>query len=47
MRSVDATAIDDHDHLFAEAAKEGHHLMDILTKSLRIKLGDDLIEDLV
>src|SRR5262249_4074538 len=26
-------------------AKEGHHLMDVLAQSLRIKMGDHLIED--
>ena len=45
FRPVDATAVGDHDHLFAGMAKEGHHLMDILAQPLRIKMGDDLIED--
>ena len=45
MRSVEATAINDHDHLFAAVAKEGHALMDILTKPFCITLGDDLRED--
>ena len=45
FRPVDATAVGDHDHLFAGVAKEGHHLMDILAQPLRIKMGDDLIED--
>ena len=45
MGSVDATAIDDHDHLFTDAAEEGHQLMDILMKPLRIKLENDPIED--
>ncbi len=44
MGSVDATAIDDHDHLFTDAAEEGHQLMNILMKPLRIKLENDLIE---
>lgn len=43
--AVDATAVDDHDHLFAGVAKEGHDLMDILTKPLRLKMRDNLIED--
>jgi hypothetical protein len=41
---MDATAIDDHDHLFSRMAKERHDLMDILAKPLSIKLGHDLIE---
>ena len=45
MRPVDATAVGHHDHLFAGVAKEGHHLMDILTEPLRITLRDDLIKD--
>jgi hypothetical protein len=43
--SVDATAVNDHDDFFPRRAKERHHLMDILAKSLGIKLGDDFIED--
>src|SRR5215467_3456397 len=39
MRPVDATAVGHHDHLFASVAKEGHHLMDILAKPLRLKMG--------
>jgi hypothetical protein len=42
---VEATTVGDHDHLFAGVVKEGHHLMDILAQPLRIKMGDDLIED--
>ncbi len=42
---VDATPVDDHDDLFPGMAKEGHHLMDILAKSLRIKMGNHFIED--
>jgi hypothetical protein len=42
---VDATAVGDHDHLFAGVAKEGHHLMDIVAQSLCLKMGDDLVED--
>jgi hypothetical protein len=45
FRSVDATTVGDHDHLFAGVAKEGHHLMDILAQPLRLKMGDDLVED--
>ena len=45
VRPVDATAVGDHDDLFPGVAKEGHHLMDILAQSLRIKMGNDLIED--
>src|SRR6266480_7190345 len=46
FRPVDATAVGDHDHLCARVAKEGHHLMDILAQPLRIKMGDDLVENL-
>src|SRR6516162_377500 len=45
VRPMDATAVGHHDHLFAGVAKEGHHLMDVLAKPLRIKMGDHLIED--
>ena len=45
FRPMDATAVDDHDDLLPSVTKEGHHLMDILAQSLRIKMGDDLIED--
>ncbi len=45
FRPVDATAVGDHDDLFPGVPKEGHHLMDILAQPLRIKMGDDLIED--
>ena len=45
VRPVDATAVGHHDHLFAGVAKEGHYLMDILAKPLRLKMGDHLIED--
>jgi hypothetical protein len=45
VRPVDATAIGDHDDLFLGVAKDGHHLMDVLAKPLRIKMGDNLIED--
>ena len=45
VRAVDATAIDDHHHLFPCGGKGGHDLMDILSKPLGIKLRDDFIED--
>ena len=45
FRPVDATAVGDHNDLFAGMAKEGHHLMDIMAQPLRIKMGDDLVED--
>ena len=45
VRPVDATAVSHHDHLFAGVAKEGHHLMDVVAKPLRLKMGDNLIED--
>jgi len=45
VRPVDAAAVDHHDDLFPGVAKEGHHLMDILAQPLRIKMGDDLVED--
>ena len=43
--AVDTTAIDHHDHLFVGRAKEAHHLMNILTEFVGIKVGDDFIED--
>jgi len=46
VRPVDATAVDHHDDLFPGVAQEGHHLMDILAQPLRIKMGDDLRENL-
>jgi hypothetical protein len=45
VRPVDATAVSDHDDLFPSVAKEGHHLMDVLAQPLRLKMGDDLVED--
>jgi len=45
VRPMDATAVGHHDHLFAGVAKEGHHLMDVLAKPFRIKMGNNLIED--
>src|SRR5690349_2863268 len=41
VRPMDPTAIDCHDDLFPRAAKDGHHLMDILAKPFGIKLGDN------
>jgi hypothetical protein len=43
VRPMDPTAIDHHNDLFPRAAKEGHHLMDILAKPLGIKLRDNFI----
>src|SRR5262249_36474282 len=40
VRSMNATAVGHHDHLFAGGAKEGHHLMDVLAQPLRLKMGD-------
>ena len=45
FRPVDATAVGDHDDLFPGVAKAGHHWMNILAQPLRIKMGNDLIED--
>ena len=45
VRPMDATAIDHHDDRFPRAAKERHHLMDILAKPLRLKMGNDFKED--
>jgi len=45
VRAVDTTAIDDHHHRFPSGGKCGHHVMDIVSKPLSIKLGDDRIED--
>jgi hypothetical protein len=45
FRPVDATTVGDHDDLFPRMAKKGHHLMDILTYSLRVKMRDNLIDD--
>jgi len=36
FRPVDATAVGDHDHLFAGVAKEGHHLMLTSCKNFEI-----------
>ena len=45
MRPMNPTAIDDHDDLFAGFAKDCHHLMDILTQLLGIKVRHNFIED--
>src|SRR4030095_10542950 len=45
VRPMDAAAIDDHHHLFAGFAEDCHHLMEILTTLLGIKVRDDFIED--
>jgi hypothetical protein len=43
--TVDAPAIDYHHHLFLGRAKGVHHLVDVLTEFVGIKMGHDLIED--
>ena len=45
FRPVDATAVGDHNHLFAGVATEGHHLRDILAPPLRVTMRDDRIDD--
>jgi hypothetical protein len=45
VRPMDATAIDHHDHRFPRAAKERHHLMDIVAQPLSLKMGHDFIAD--
>ena len=45
FRPVDATAVGDHDDLFAGVAQEGHHLLEIVAQPLRITMGNDLIAD--
>src|SRR5919108_2117745 len=45
VRPMDATAIDDHDDLFASFAKDAHDLMNILAQLLGVKMRDDLIKD--
>ena len=45
MGPMDAAAIDDHHHLFAGFAEDCHHLMEILTQLLGIKVRYDFIED--
>src|SRR5215475_13939872 len=45
LRPMNATAVDDHDDLFASFTKDTPDLMDILAQLLGIKMGHDLIED--
>jgi hypothetical protein len=45
MCPMNPTAIDDHDDLFAGFAKDCHHLMEILTQLLGIKVRHNFIED--
>ena len=43
--TVDATAIDHHHHLFLGRTKSVHHLVEILTEFVGIKVGHEFIED--
>jgi len=45
MRPMDPAPIDDHHHLCAALAEDRHHLMEILTQCLGIKVRHDFIED--
>ena len=45
VRSMDATAIGYHYHVFPRVTKDAHHLMDVLTKVLRIEMRHDFVED--
>jgi hypothetical protein len=45
VRPMDAAPIDDHHHLFAGFAEDRHHLMEILTQLLGIKVRHDFIKD--
>ena len=45
VRSMDATAIGYHYHVFPRVTKDAHHLMDVLTKFLRIEMRHDFVED--
>src|SRR4249919_1933836 len=45
VRPMDPAAIDDHHDLFVRFAEGRHHLMEILTQLLGIKVGHDLRED--
>src|SRR5262245_14563644 len=40
-RAVETPAIDDHHHRLPRGGKGGHHVRDIWSKPLSIKLGDD------
>ncbi len=42
---MDTTTINNHDPLFLCGAKDAHHLMEIWTAFVRIKMGRDFIED--
>src|SRR5215475_166764 len=42
---VNTTAIDHHHHLFPRGAKDVHHLVDILTEFVGIKMGHNFIEN--
>ena len=44
VRPMDAAAIDDHHDLFVRFAEGRHHLMEILTQLLGIKMRHDLLE---
>jgi hypothetical protein len=46
MRPMDPAAIDDHHHLFARFPEGRHHLMEVLTQLLGIKVRYNFIEDL-
>ena len=45
VRPMDPAAIDDHHDLFVRFAEGRHHLMEVLTQLLGIKVGHDFIED--
>ena len=45
MRPMDPAAIDDHHDLFVGFAEGCHHLMNILTQLLGIKVRHDFVED--
>ena len=44
VRPVDPTPVDDHHDFFASFPEGCHHLMDILSQLLRIKMRHNLIE---
>ena len=45
VRSMDATALGYHHHVFARVPKEAHHLMAILTTFLRIEMRHDFVKN--
>src|SRR2546430_14594769 len=45
VRPMDPATIDDHHNLFTSFAEGCHHLMEILTQSMGIKVRHDFIED--